>query len=508
MVRGIHDDEVFARLNLWRAKTSFISMKNALEKNLRSQAVTTTAPTPSNERGSNPPSAVPTAPTIAAIATPRGAGGIAIIRVSGSSALSILREAFRPAHSARAFEPSRMMYGHVISADHSVIDEALAVFMPGPHSYTREDVAEIHCHGGDVAARRTLSRILDLGALPAGPGEFTKRAFLSGRIDLARAEAVMQLIGANSEAAARASVRQLEGGVSGFVRDASARILDQLALIEASTDFPDEVEEEAASEQVAEGLRAIIAEITRRCDPKGARMLREGASIVLAGRPNVGKSSLMNALLNQERAIVTAIPGTTRDVLTERITIGGVTAELSDTAGQRDTLDPVEKIGVDRARNAVETADIVLIVLDASSEMDESDRELLRDADGRTLVCLNKMDLDAVLSRAAIAELTDVEIIELSASTGHGMQTLTEALEARLSANLSEDNLTVERHIALAQEAVRSLGRALDAIGMAMPLDVVSLDLKSALESLSEITATDATEDVITEIFARFCVGK
>jgi len=446
--------------------------------------------------------------TIAAIATPRGSGGIAIIRISGSLALPILQASFRPAHAARAFEPSRMMYGHVVSADGVVIDEALAVFMPGPHSYTREDVAEIHCHGGDIAARRTLARTLELGALPAGPGEFTKRAFLSGRIDLARAEAVMQLIGANSEAAARASVRQLEGGVSGFVRDASAKIIDQLALIEASTDFPDEVEEEAASEQVASGLRAIIAEISRRCDPKGARMLREGASIVLAGRPNVGKSSLMNALLNQERAIVTAIPGTTRDVLTERISIGGVTAELSDTAGQRDTLDPVEKIGVDRAKSAMETADIVLVVLDASSEMDDSDRELLQNADARTVVCLNKMDLDAVLTREDIESLTAAEVIELSASTGHGMQTLISALEARLSENLSEDSLTVERHIELAQRAAQSLERALSAIEMMMPLDVVSLDLKSALETLSEITATNATEDVITEIFARFCVGK
>lgn len=446
--------------------------------------------------------------TIAAIATPKGSGGIAIIRVSGALALSILRAAFCPAHAARAFEPSRMMYGHVVSADNSVIDEALAVFMPGPHSYTREDVAEIHCHGGDVAARRTLSRILELGALPAGPGEFTKRAFLSGRIDLARAEAVMQLIGANSEAAARASVRQLEGGVSGFVRDASQKIIDQLALIEASTDFPDEVEEEAAAGQVAEGIRAIIAEIGRRCDPRSARMLREGASIVLAGRPNVGKSSLMNALLNQERAIVTAIPGTTRDVLTERISIGGVTAELSDTAGQRDTLDPVERIGVDRAKSAVETADIVLIVIDSSSALDDSDRELLRNADARTVVCLNKMDLDARAGRAEIEALTDAQIIELSASTGQGMEALLEALAARLSENLSEDSLTVERHIMLAQRAQESLEGALAAIGMAMPLDVVSLDLKQALLHLSEITATDATEDLITEIFSRFCVGK
>ena len=446
--------------------------------------------------------------TIAAIATSRGAGGIAIIRISGPQALPILQSAFLPAHPHRAFEPQRLMYGHVVDSTQSTLDEALAVFMPAPHSYTREDVAEIHCHGGDIAARRTLSRVLELGAAPAGPGEFTRRAFLNGRIDLARAEAVMQLIGATSEAAARASVRQLEGGVSGFVRDTSQRILDLLALIEASTDFPDEVEEEAAADQVARSIREILDELNRRCDPRSARMLREGASIVLAGRPNVGKSSLMNALLNQDRAIVTAIPGTTRDVLTERIAIGGVLAELSDTAGQRETLDPVERIGVDRARSAMDRADVVLIVIDASASLDASDAELLRTADARALVCLNKTDLPPAVRRDDLAALTACEILELSASTGAGMSELLSALEARLTRSFSEDTLTVERHITLARAAAESLESALAALSAAYPLDVISLDLKQALSHLSEITAQNPTESLITEIFSRFCVGK
>lgn len=447
--------------------------------------------------------------TIAAVATPRGSGGIAIIRISGDQALPILQSAFRPAHSARAWEPSRMMYGHVIAADGSVIDEALAVFMPGPHSYTREDVCEIHCHGGEIAAHRTLARVLDLGALPAGPGEFTKRAFLGGRIDLARAEAVMQLIGANSEAAARASVRQLEGGVSGFVREISARIIDSLALIEASTDFPDEVEEEAASDQVAQNLRAIIAEIDRRCDPRGARMLREGASIVLAGRPNVGKSSLMNALLNQERAIVTAIPGTTRDVLTERISIGGVVAELSDTAGLRGTDDPIERIGVDRARRAVESADVVLVVLDAATALDEGDAELVSGADDRAIICLNKSDLKPVLSAQRLREMTDAKIMEISAQTGQGIDALIDELTRRVALDGERDGqLVARRHIELARAAADCLARAVESIRGGLPLDTAAIDIREAMERLAEITGENSTEAVIDRVFADFCVGK
>lgn len=446
--------------------------------------------------------------TIAAIATAHGQGGIAIIRISGPSSLPILQSCFQPLTPNAIFHPWQMLYGHVLDAESHPIDEALAVYMPGPHSYTRENVAEIHCHGGDVIAHLVLSRILQLGASPAGPGEFTKRAFLNGRIDLTRAEAVMQLIGANSAAAARASIRQLDGGVSGFIRTLSDKLLSLLALIEASTDFPDEVDEEATLPEIADSIRSLLSELRHRCDPRSARLLRDGASIVLAGRPNVGKSSLMNALLNQDRAIVTSVPGTTRDVLTERISINGVLAELSDTAGQRETSDPVERIGVDRARSAMDRADIILIVLDASSPLDESDRALLTSADDRALILLNKTDLLSLTTPSDVQSLTACELIQLSAATGEGVESLLTALSARISQNFSEDSLTVERHIALAQRACAALESALASISGGYPLDVISLDLREALAQLSSITETDPTESLLTEIFSTFCVGK
>jgi len=354
-----------------------------------------------------------------------------------------------------------------------------------------------------------LGRALTLGARMAAPGEFTRRAFMNGRIDLSRAEAVMQLIGANSQAAARASLRQLEGGVSGFVRQVSDRLKDVLALLEASTDFPEEVEEEATAREVTEALGKIAGEIRRRSDRRSARLLREGASIVLAGRPNVGKSSLMNALLNQERAIVTSIPGTTRDVLTERISIGGVLAEISDTAGQRDTQDPIERIGVDRAKRAVERADVVLIVLDAASEMDPADAELVKAADERAIICLNKSDLPTVLTAQQLQTLTDAKIMGISAQAGTGIDALIDELRRRIA--VGEENngqLTARRHIELAQSAANSLDSAVGAIEAGMPLDTAAIDIREALSNLSEITGENATEAVIDRVFEQFCVGK
>ena len=437
---------------------------------------------------------------ICAIATAAGEGGIAIVRMSGEGAREIFGKIFRPA-KAQEIASHRMMYGWATDANGETLDEVMAVFFAAPGTYTREDMFEIQCHGGGVCARRIIDRLIALGCRIAGPGEFTRRAFMNGRIDLSRAEAVMSLIGAGSDAAARSSLRQLNGGVSGFVRICAEALKEQMALIEACTDFPDEVEEEDAAQKVRSGVKKIISEIEFRMDERSAKLIREGASIVLAGRPNVGKSSLMNALLNQERAIVTNIPGTTRDVLTERIRLSGIMAELSDTAGQRHTDDPVEKIGVDRAEKAMEAADIVLIVLDCSQELADEDKALLEKADERTIVVLNKNDLPRKLHIPGA--------MEISAASGEGVAELIAEMEKRVALTDSmEERMTHQRHIALARRALESLNHAVEGIDAGFALDLAEIDLKDALQALSEITGEDASEEVIDRVFKNFCVGK
>ena len=447
--------------------------------------------------------------TIAAVATATGTGGIAIVRISGPRAEAILQKMFIPASRRDSFRSHMMMYGRAVDDQGHTLDEVMAVLMRAPSTYTREDVAEIHCHGGRISASLVLARAVELGAGMAQPGEFTRRAYMNGRIDLARAEAVMQLVGAGSRAAARASVRQLEGGVSGFIHGVVDRLTDLLAALEASTDFPEEIEEEAAARQIVEGLSSEIDTIRSKSDVRHARLVREGASIVLAGRPNVGKSSLMNALLEQERAIVTDIPGTTRDVLTERIDLDGVMAEIADTAGRRDTDNPIEKIGVERAEMAEQSADVVLIVLDAAQKIEESDIELLKSADERALVCLNKTDLRAEITTEEIKGYTQAPVLEISALSGQGLRELKDALKERISSGTEMDGLmTARRHVELAQRAVVCLERAVQGIEAGMPLDTAAIDMREALSLLTQITGENATEAVIDRVFANFCVGK
>lgn len=447
--------------------------------------------------------------TIAAIATAQGEGGIAIVRLSGSLATTIAEGCFRPLRIG-PLRPGRLRTGAIIGEDGAVLDEAVCVYMKTPRSYTREDVIELQCHGGRVSANRALNRALSLGARLAQPGEFTRRAFLNGRIDLSEAEAVMGIIHAGGEAAARAAVRQMEGGVSRFVRKQKEKLVELLSLIEASDDFPDEVEEQYAAEEVLRELKGILAEVDRAADSRQARIVREGLSVVLAGRPNVGKSSLMNALLNQERAIVSHAPGTTRDVLTERMRLNGLTLELTDTAGQRDTDDPVESIGVDRARRAEQQADIVLLVIDASEELTKEDEHRVRAADDRYLVVLNKMDIERPrVSEEQLKRLTRCPVLTVSALAGAGIDALYEQIGARSgAADLNEEQFTVQRHIECARAVKLSIERAIAAIEEKNPVDIASVDLWDAVEALSEITGENATEDVIDKVFASFCVGK
>ena len=443
--------------------------------------------------------------TIAAIATAPGDGGVAILRISGELSEEIMRSAFRPARGYRhgKIESHRMYYGHAVDENGNHLDEVMAVLMRAPKSYTREDVAEISCHGGRASIRRILKRVLSLGARSALPGEFTRRAFENGLIDLTQAEAVMRLISAGSEAAQRAGMRQLEGGVSGFVKECRTALLALMSRIEAANDFPEEIDELTEARDAASEATKIAARLRGRADAKAARIVREGVSVVLAGKPNVGKSSLMNALLGSERAIVTEIAGTTRDVLTESMTLGGVRYTLSDTAGRRATGDVVEAIGVKRAEDAAKSADVVVLVLDAARALDEEDMQLIAERDGRYITVWNKTDVGG----AKPESLRDA--IEVSAKTGEGMAALIAAIEEKGGADAgSEEMLTEERQIALALRAAGSLTLAAAALNAGAPLDMASVDLWDAIRSLGEITGENATESLIAEVFANFCVGK
>lgn len=443
--------------------------------------------------------------TIAAIATASGRGGVAIIRISGPGAEAVLSHCFRPASGQRV-PPGRFMYGHVLNGDGAVLDEALAALMKAPHSYTREDVAEIQCHGGDVNAQRVLRRVLEAGARPAGPGEFTRRAFENGRLDLSQAEAVMALVGAQSQAAARAAVRQMGGGVSRLVEEAAQRIVDLLALIEAGDDFPEEVEEQATQEQVIKGVDPLITVLEKAGDERRARLVRRGAVAVLCGRPNTGKSSLMNALLQCERAIVTSQPGTTRDTLTESLEVEGLTLTLTDTAGQRPARDQVERIGVERARRAEEEADLVLLVLDGSQQAREEDLAMIARADERYLAVVNKSDKPLAFD---LVLLKGLETARVSALNGAGLDALRDAVRRRLSgASAQEALITGERQLGLCQEALSYLKKAREGLKAGYPADIAAVDLQGALEKLWSITGKNVRETVIERVFSMFCVGK
>jgi len=445
--------------------------------------------------------------TIAAQATASGEGGIAIVRISGGKCEEILSRVFQ-AKNGQPLKNRVLTFGHVMDGNQT-IDEAMAVLFRAPYSYTREDVAEIHCHGSDTLVRRILLLLLGAGARMARPGEFTCRAFLGGRIDLAQAEAVMRMIRAGSERAMTSARRQMEGGVSAFVRTAREEIITLLAGIAAGIDFPDEIEETQTAQEIRAHCSGIIAKLRASCDPRAGRIEDEGLRVVLCGRPNAGKSSLLNALIGGERAIVTDIPGTTRDTLTESMQVGGLKILLTDTAGLRETGDMVERIGVERAHKALNEADVRVLVLDSSCAVTQEDKESLCSLSPH-IVVLSKGDLKAAVdAEQAQQEFPTAKIVTVCAPQGEGL----DALKALLCSFAPEDGaessmLSQARHVQAALRACQSLEEAQRALDEGMTPDLCAVDLSAALDALGEITGETMSEQVIGEVFARFCVGK
>ena len=437
--------------------------------------------------------------TIAALATAPGTGGIAIVRVSGPDSERLLRALFFP---ARDFESHRLYYGHAVHQGQT-LDECMAVLMRAPKSYTREDVAEFHLHGGSFTANAVLAALFDLGARPAEPGEFTKRAFLNGRVDLSRAEAVMALISAESGRAARAALRQLSGGADSFIRKAQADLTSILSGVAAALDYPEEISFEEAAGDMTEAASRLADALDAACDERGARILENGLEAVLCGRPNVGKSSLLNALARQDRAIVTDIPGTTRDVIRADIQINGLLVHLSDTAGIRENADTVERIGVDRARKTIQSADAVIVVLDASRPLAPEDHALLRDTEkAPRIVVLSKGDLPPVLNPADFDNALSV-----SAVTGDGIPALEQKIAA-FAANAGQSALTQARHMALARQAAAALRRAAQCCQAGEAMDAAAVELHEALHLLGRVTGEEVDEKLLDDIFSNFCVGK
>lgn len=442
--------------------------------------------------------------TICAIATPPGRGGIAILRLSGPESQTILAKMVpRPA----PYQPRRLTYGHLLGKDGERLDECMAVLMPGPRSYTREDVAEIHLHGGQAVAQQALALAFHYGARPAEPGEFTKRAFLNGRIDLSQAEAVMGLIHAVSRRSAQAAMRQLEGGPSRFIHQALTDLYALLAGLEAAIDYPEEVDEAEATQGLKAGALDLAQRLECAADERAARILDGGLQGVLCGRPNAGKSSLLNALAGEEKAIVTAIPGTTRDLVTCTLQLSGLTVHLTDTAGLHESADAVERIGISRARQAIRRADAAILLIDASQPLAD---QLLDTTDfpPQRALALTKGDLPpAVSPEAAAHAFPGWSVFPLSAVTGQGLPALKDWL-ARQAGDPDSLVITQPRHIHAAQRASQSLRRAAQCLTDGLPLDLCAVDLHDALRALGQITGEQVDEGLLNEIFSNFCVGK
>ena len=453
--------------------------------------------------------------TIAAIATAMSSSGIGIIRISGDAAVQIVDRIFFMKNEKNLSDmPTHTIhYGHIKDGD-EVIDEVMVVLMRAPKSYTKEDTVEIDCHGGVYVMKRVLETVIKYGARPAEPGEFTKRAFLNGRIDLAQAESVIDIIHAKNEFALKSSERQLSGSLSSAVKTVREKLLHEIAFIESALDDPEHI----SLDGYPKTLQGIVEEAGKEirkllANSDNGKILKEGISTVIIGKPNAGKSSLLNTLVGEERAIVTDIAGTTRDVLEEQINLNGIILNVIDTAGIRKTDDVVEKIGVDRAKKYLNDADLAIYVVDTSTQLDENDfeiMELLKDR--KAIILLNKSDLAPVTDRESISKHLDKKMIAISAKEQTGIGELEETIREMFFTGEVTFNdevyITNIRHKTALQEAMNSLNLVVQSIMDGMPEDFYSIDLMNAYEELGSIIGEAVEDDLVNEIFSKFCLGK
>lgn len=454
--------------------------------------------------------------TIAAISTAMSASGIGIVRISGDEAMDVISRIYRSKNgkkNIREVQSHTIHYGFIYDGE-DVVDEVLVMIMRGSHTYTGEDTVEIDCHGGVYAMKKVLETVLKNGAVIAEPGEFTKRAFLNGRLDLSQAEAVMDVIQARNSMALKSSVEQLKGSVQRAVKEIRSRLLYQIAYIESALDDPEHYDLEGYPQELAKIVDKEAGEITdllKTADD--GRMIQEGIKTVILGKPNAGKSSLLNFLVGEDRAIVTEIEGTTRDILEEYISLNGITLRVIDTAGIRETEDIVEKIGVGKAKQMAEDADLILYVVDSSRPLDDNDEDIIELLSGRkSIVIYNKTDLEPVVNMAKLQERTGNPVIPVSIVEEKGIRRLEEEIKnmffkGELSFN-DEVYITNARHKAALEEAKESLKLVKNSIDMGMAEDFFSIDLMNAYESLGRIVGESVGEDLVNEIFSKFCTGK
>lgn len=453
--------------------------------------------------------------TIAAIATAMTNSGIGIVRISGPEAFDIIKKIYKGKNQKDLFEVKShtIHYGYIVDGDET-IDEVLVMIMRGPHSFTGEDTVEIDCHGGVYVVKRILETVIKYGARPAEPGEFTKSAFLNGRMDLSQAEAVIDVINSKNEYALKSSVSQLKGSVQKKIKKIREEIIYHTAFIETALDDPEHISVDGYGEKLKITVDNLLKEIEELLiTSDNGRIIKEGIKTVIVGKPNAGKSSLLNVLVGEERAIVTDIAGTTRDILEESIQLNGISLNIIDTAGIRDTDDIVEKIGVDRAKTYANEADLIIYVVDASCELDENDFHIIDIIqDKKAVILLNKSDLDTVITESMIKSYIEKPILSISAKEERGIQELEKTLKdmffhGEISFN-DEVYITNARHKAALKDAYDSLEKVNVSIENNMPEDFYSIDLLDAYESLGSITGETIGEDLVNEIFSKFCMGK